>query len=99
MLCLQPPVPPPPPPPPSTETEIPALQAHNEKRALHQDTSDLTWDADLAASAQAWADGCAVWAAAAVRTKPARAATLLMAQSVATILRTHHEFGPDKRCK
>ena len=59
--------PPPPPPPPPSETEIAAIQAHNEKRALHQDTGDLTWDADLAASAQAWADGCAVWSAVAVR--------------------------------
>ena len=32
------------------------LQAHNAKRALHEDTSPLIWDAELAEDAQAWAD-------------------------------------------
>jgi Cysteine-rich secretory protein family len=62
MRCLQPPVSPPPPPPPAppTETEVAAIRAHNEKRALHTDTGNLTWDADLAAAAQAWADTCVI---------------------------------------
>ena len=32
------------------------LEAHNAKRALHEDTSPLVWDAKLAEDAQAWAD-------------------------------------------
>ena len=32
------------------------LQAHNAKRALHQDTPALVWDATLAEHAKAWAD-------------------------------------------
>ena len=32
------------------------LQAHNAKRALHQDTPALVWDATLAGHAKAWAD-------------------------------------------
>lgn len=34
------------------------LALHNQKRALHTGTSALTWSATVAASAQAWADGC-----------------------------------------
>ncbi|KAJ7382007.1 sterol-binding protein [Desmophyllum pertusum] len=32
------------------------LQAHNDKRALHEGTSSLVWDASLAQQAQKWAD-------------------------------------------
>lgn len=32
------------------------LQAHNEKRALHQNTPNLVWDASLAQQAKNWAD-------------------------------------------
>ena len=88
--------PPPSPPPPPSETQIAALQAHNERRALHQDTGDLTWDADLAASAQAWADGCAVCAAAAVSAASARTA-LLMPQGTAPLIRVHRDFGLERQ--
>lgn len=37
------------------------LQAHNEKRALHQNTPDLVWDANLAQQAKDWADTLAYW--------------------------------------
>lgn len=36
--------------------EAACLTAHNDKRALHQDTDALVWDDTLAEHAQAWAD-------------------------------------------
>lgn len=32
------------------------LKAHNDKRALHQDTQPLTWSDTLAQNAKEWAD-------------------------------------------
>ncbi|KAJ7377237.1 hypothetical protein OS493_030048 [Desmophyllum pertusum] len=36
--------------------EAACLQAHNDKRALHEGTSQLVWDATLAQHAKEWAD-------------------------------------------
>ena len=36
--------------------EVACLAAHNGKRALHLDTSPLTWSDTLAQDAKAWAD-------------------------------------------
>ena len=50
-----------PPPPAPSEIQTIEVRAHNEKRALHQATGNLTWDTALASAAQGWAEGCAVW--------------------------------------
>jgi len=39
-----------------TVNQYACVRAHNAKRALHEDTSELVWDAKLAEDAQAWAD-------------------------------------------
>ena len=36
--------------------EVACLEAHNAKRALHQNTNPLTWSNTLAQEAKAWAD-------------------------------------------
>ncbi|XP_032238340.2 protein PRY2 [Nematostella vectensis] len=57
-ICEAPPTTPPPPPPPPSNVAVVSsecLGAHNNKRALHQNTPNLSWNADMATEAAAYA--------------------------------------------